>query len=175
MAARFPRLEPVGGREADGFAGFHGGETGEDVLEVFPRVQPQTAAVLDKGVNDGGFFSGVLGSDEEPVLGSELGGPDGVLNEVVVDLDPSVPQIGLELGPLVEGVGDGFDASPTAALSLAFRCRPNTFTGNELCREIDGSPIQFASLDVGHPAHNMAHDRFRVPLDMGDGRIAPDK
>ena len=50
----------------------------------------------------------MLGYDEEPVFGSELGGADGVLNEVVVDLDPTVPQIGLEVGPLVEGVGDGF-------------------------------------------------------------------
>ncbi len=65
-------------------------------------------AVLDEGIDDGGFFSGVLGTDEEPVLGSEFGRPDGVLNEVVVDLDTAVAQIGLEVGPLVEGVGDGF-------------------------------------------------------------------
>lgn len=101
-------FEPVGRGEAGGFARFHGGQTGEDVFEVFPRVDPQAAAVLDEGVDDGGFFSGVLGSDEEPVLGSELGRPDGVLNKVVVDLYPAVAQIGLEVGPLVEGVGDGF-------------------------------------------------------------------
>ena len=100
-------FEPVGRGEAGGFARFHGGQTGEGVLEVFPRVDPQ-AAVLDEGVDDGGFLSGVLGTAEEPVLGSELGGPDGVLNEVVVDLDTAVVQIGLEVGPLVEGVGDGF-------------------------------------------------------------------
>jgi len=101
-------FEPVGWGEAGGFARFHGGQTGEDVLEVFSRVDPQAAAVLDEGVDDGGFFSGVLGTDEEPVLGSELGGPDGVLNEVVVDLDTAVVQVGLEVGPLVEGVGAGF-------------------------------------------------------------------
>jgi len=104
----FSGSEPVGGREAGGLAGFHGWQTGEDVFEVFPRVDPHAAAVLDEGVDDGGFFAGMLGTDEEPVLGSEFGGPDGVLNEVVVDLDTAVAQIGLEVGPLVEGVGDGF-------------------------------------------------------------------
>ena len=82
-AASFVCLVPVGGCETDRLAGFHGGETGEDVFEVFPRVQPQTAAVLDEGVDDRGFLSGVFGSDEEPVLGSELGGADGVFDEVM--------------------------------------------------------------------------------------------
>ena len=73
--------EPVGGREVGGLAGFHGGQTGEDVFKVFPRVEAKAAAVLDEGVEDGGFFSGVLAADEEPIFGSELGAPDGVLNE----------------------------------------------------------------------------------------------
>ena len=57
-------FEPVGGGEAGGFAGFHAGQAGEDVFEVVTRVDPETAAVLDEGVEDGGFFSGVFGSDE---------------------------------------------------------------------------------------------------------------
>ena len=105
------RREPVDGGEAGGFAGQHGqhgGQAGEDVFEIVTRIDPETAAVLDEGVDDGGFFASMLGTDEEPVLGSELGGPDGVFDEVVVDLDTAVAQIGLEVGPLVEGVGDGF-------------------------------------------------------------------
>ena len=101
-------FEPVAGGETGGFARFHGGQAGEDVFEVVPRIDVEATAVFDKGVNDGGFLAGVLGSDEEPVPGPELGGADGVFNEVVVDLDAAVGQIGLEVGPLVEGVGDGF-------------------------------------------------------------------
>ncbi len=67
-AARFFRILPVCRGEAGGLACFHGGKTGEDVFEVFPRVDAEAAAVLDESVNDGGFFAGVLGSDEEPVF-----------------------------------------------------------------------------------------------------------
>ena len=101
-------FEPVGRGKAGGFAGHHAGQTVENVFEVVTRIDPETAAVLDEGVEDGGFPAGVLAADEEPVLGPELGGTDGVLDEVVVDLDAAVCQIGLEVGPLVEGVGDGF-------------------------------------------------------------------
>jgi hypothetical protein len=56
--------EPVGGGQARGLAGFHGGHTGEDVFEVVTRVDSKAAAVLDEGVDDRGFFSGMLGSDK---------------------------------------------------------------------------------------------------------------
>ena len=98
----------VGGGETGCFARFHGGQAGEDVFEVVTRIDAEAVAVLDEGVEDGGFFASVFATNEEPVLGSELGGTDGVFDEVVVDLDAAVAQIGPEVGPLVEGVGDGF-------------------------------------------------------------------
>ena len=61
-------FEPVGGGEAGGFAGHHAGQTGEDVFEVVTRIDPEAAAVLDEGVEDGGLPAGVLAADEEPVL-----------------------------------------------------------------------------------------------------------
>ena len=108
LGAAAAGCEPVGWGEAGGGAGQHAGQAGEDVFEVVTRVDPEAAAVFDEGVEDGGFLAGVLGSDEEPVLGSELGGADGVLDEVVVDLDAAVCQIGFKVRPLVEGVADGF-------------------------------------------------------------------
>ena len=52
-AASFLCLVPVGECQTGRVAGFHGGETGEDVFEVFPRVDAEAAAVLDEGVDDG--------------------------------------------------------------------------------------------------------------------------
>ena len=52
-AESFLCLVPVGGCQTGRVAGFHGGETGEDVFEVFPRVDAEAAAVLDEGVDDG--------------------------------------------------------------------------------------------------------------------------
>jgi hypothetical protein len=37
---------------------------------------PKAAAVLDEGVVDGGFFTGMLGVDKEPVFRPEFGGTD---------------------------------------------------------------------------------------------------
>lgn len=50
----------------------------------------------------------MFGSNEEPVSGSKLGGADGVFDEVVIDFDPAVAEIGFKVRPLVEGVDDGF-------------------------------------------------------------------
>ena len=74
---------PVSGGEASGFAGFHAGQASEDVLEVVPRIDAEAAAVFNEGVEDGGFFAGVLAADEKPVLGTKLGGTDGVFDEVM--------------------------------------------------------------------------------------------
>ncbi len=67
-------FEPVGGGESDSFAGQHGGQASQYVFEVVTRINPETAAVLNQGVEDGGFLDGILAADEEPVLGSEFGG-----------------------------------------------------------------------------------------------------
>jgi hypothetical protein len=72
--------QPVGGGEAGGFAGHHAGQAGGDVFEVVTRVDREAATVFDEGVEDRGFLAGILAADEEPVLGTELGGADGVFD-----------------------------------------------------------------------------------------------
>ena len=47
-------------------------------------------------------------TDEQPVLLADGGGPDGILDGVVVDLDSAIFEIDGEHGPQREGVVDGF-------------------------------------------------------------------
>lgn len=81
---------------------------GEYFGEVFLGIDAQAAAVLHYGVEDGALLSGLLVVEEQPVFGSELGRADRVLDEIVADFHPAVAKIGFELGPLVDGVADGF-------------------------------------------------------------------
>lgn len=81
---------------------------GQHVLKVFAGVDAQPAAVLHDGVEDGAFFARFDVAEEQPVLGSELGRADGILDEVVVDLDPAVDEEEFELRPLAQGILDGF-------------------------------------------------------------------
>ena len=99
---------PVRGGEFARVFGEHAWQPGEDVCQVFFGVDPQAAAVLDYGVEDGAFVSGFFVADEHPIFGSELGGADGVFYEIVTDLDSPVAEVGLEVGPLVDGVAEGF-------------------------------------------------------------------
>ncbi len=101
-------LLPFLGCEVGGFAGFHGGQAGENVFEVISRYDAEATAVFHDGVEDCGFLAGGFVADEQPVLGSKLRRANGVFDEVVVDLDAPIAQIGFEVGPLVESVGDGF-------------------------------------------------------------------
>ena len=80
----------------------------EDPDEVFPRVDLPATAALDEGEPDGVGLSGGFAAHEEPVFGSELGGADAVLDEVVVDFQSSVHEADFELQPLAKGVVDGF-------------------------------------------------------------------
>lgn len=100
--------QPVGGGEGGGVGEFcQGWQPGQHVGQIGPGIDAEAAAVLHHGVEDGGFPAGVLATDEEPVLRSELGRTNGVLDEVVVDLDAAVREVGLQLAPLVDGVAHG--------------------------------------------------------------------
>ena len=57
---------------------------------------------------DGAGASGFGTAEEEPVLFPNCRWADGVLDEVVVDLDVSVIGVDEQLIPEIEGVGDGF-------------------------------------------------------------------
>ena len=100
-------FESVGWGQGDGAFGQHVGQAGEDVGEIFLGVDAEAAAVFDDGVEDGAFFAGFLVAEEQPVFGSELGGADGVFDEVVANFYPPIAKIGFEVGPLVNGVADG--------------------------------------------------------------------
>ena len=63
---------------------------------------------FDHCVDDRAPPAGVFSADEHPVFHAELGGADCVLGEVVVELDPSVFEAGLEVGELFVGVREGF-------------------------------------------------------------------
>ena len=58
----------------------------EDPFEVGEGIEAVATDLFDKGVDDGTAPSGVIASDKEPVLGSNLGWADSVFGEVVVEL-----------------------------------------------------------------------------------------
>jgi len=95
-------FEPVGRGQGDGVFGQHAGQAGEHVGEVFFRMDSQTTAVFDDGLEDGAFLTGFFIADEQPVLGSELGRTDRVFHEVVANLYPAIAEIGFEIGPSVD-------------------------------------------------------------------------
>ena len=113
-SGRFPNFlavagfEPVGGRQGDCVFGQHAGQAGEDVGEVFLGVDAEAAAVFYKGVEDGAFLTGFFIAEEQPVFRTELGGANGVFDEVVANFYPAIVQVGFEVGPLVDGITDGF-------------------------------------------------------------------
>ena len=55
---------PVGGGESDSLAGQHGGHASQKVFEIVTRINPETAAVLNEGLDDGRFLVGILAVEE---------------------------------------------------------------------------------------------------------------
>lgn len=76
-------------------------------MEVVAGVDAQAPAVFQDGVEDGAALAGIGVAEEQPVLLSQGGGADGILDEVVVDLQPPVIAVAEQLGPEGEGVGNG--------------------------------------------------------------------
>jgi hypothetical protein len=62
------------------------------------------AAALDDGIQDGATFPGFGVADEEPVLFAQGSGPDGILHEVLVDLDMAIVKVDAEQFPVAQGV-----------------------------------------------------------------------
>ena len=85
---------PVGG----------GGQPGEHMAQIGVRIESATSAALDDGVEDGAAFPGLGFANEQPVFLSEGGGPDGIFDEVLVDLDASVVKINTEQRPKIQRV-----------------------------------------------------------------------
>ena len=86
MSAALRRLRPGFGREIFDLPVGHRRQAGEDVPEIGERIEAAPSAALDDGVDDGAAGARLGFADEEPVLLSDSGGTNGVLDQVVVDL-----------------------------------------------------------------------------------------
>ena len=85
----------------------HRREAFEHVGQIrFHGVSAATGAFHQR-VDDGGALAGGFAAGEEPVLFTNGGGPNAVLDPVVVNFQAAVLLIGAELVPLTEGVVDG--------------------------------------------------------------------
>ena len=84
----------------------HGRQSGKDFAEVSERIDAATAAGFDDRVDDGAAIAGSGFADEEPVLLPHSGGTDGILDAVVVDLEPAVGEEEEQAWPLAERVVD---------------------------------------------------------------------
>ena len=118
-------FEPIGWGQDFGIFRQHAGQPCQDVGEVFLEVDAQAAAVFYDGVEDGAFLTGLFIAEEQPVFGSQLGGANGVFHKVVANFNPTVAKIGFEVGPLVDGVTDGF---------AEFALGPEWNSGGRVCR-----------------------------------------
>ena len=83
------------------------GQPGEHVAQVGERIDTAAATAFDDGVEDGAALASVGGTDEQPVLFAQGGGPDGVFDQVVVNLEATVVEINAQQGPLGEGIVEG--------------------------------------------------------------------
>src|SRR5271168_507979 len=76
-------------------------QAGEDVVQIGVRIESATAAALDDGVEDGAAFPSFGFADKQPVFLTEGRWPDGVFDQVVVDLDASIVEVNTQLGPVI--------------------------------------------------------------------------
>src|SRR5580658_8628636 len=83
------------------------GQPGQHVFEVSVGIDVAPPAAFDEGVDDGASLTGSGFSDKEPVLFSHGGGPNGVFDQVVVDLQTAIFQKEREGGPLAQSIIDG--------------------------------------------------------------------
>src|SRR5262245_14031597 len=79
-------------------------QASEDVVEVSVGIDVPTTAALDDGVDDRTTLASSGFADEEPVFLSDGGWPDRILHEIIVNLDPAVPQVNVQSAPLAQGV-----------------------------------------------------------------------
>ena len=142
-AKRFPTadLEPVGRGQRDGVLGQHAGQAGEHVGEVFLGIDAKAAAVFHDGVEDGALLTGHLIADEQPVFRTKFGRTNRVFHEIVADFDPAVAKVDFEVGPLVDGVADGF---------AEFAFGQNGTPQGEFVDGFPESPVDHAALGGAH-------------------------
>ena len=79
----------------------------EHILHPCSRVDPCSPAGAYEGVYDGCPICGGVVAAEEIVLLAESKRPDGILDEVVVDVDPAVVHVARQPGKKTVGIGKG--------------------------------------------------------------------
>jgi len=84
-----------------------GGQAREDVTQVGEGIDAAAAAAFDDGIEDGAAFPGLGLADEQPILFAEGGGANGILHQVLVDLDAPIVEVNAKERPQVECVLDG--------------------------------------------------------------------
>ena len=82
---------------------------GQDIAQVFLRVDVEHATGSEQAIEDGGGLSGVGAAEKEPVLFAHSGFANSVFDEIIVDFQMSVAGIDDQVRPKVQGqrpVGD---------------------------------------------------------------------
>ena len=79
----------------------------EDVAQIGLGIDAATAAAFDDGIKDGAALTGLGFADEQPVLFSECGWPDGIFHEILIDLDAAIAEVNAEREPKVQRVSEG--------------------------------------------------------------------
>ena len=98
---------PSFGREVFDLPVGRAGQPGEDVAQVGEGIDSATAAAFDDGVQDGAAFSGLGFADEQPVFLAEGRGANGILHQILVDLDAPIFEVNAKERPQVQRVVDG--------------------------------------------------------------------
>ncbi|MEI6892472.1 MAG: hypothetical protein V5783_09905 [Pontiella sp.] len=87
---------------------FHRWERGENFAKIVGGINIEFATGFDEAVDDGAGLPGVGAAKEQEVFFTDGGGPNGIFNEVIVDLQFSMLEIQVEFGPVFLGVVDCF-------------------------------------------------------------------
>ena len=88
-------------QDSEGFGGLgRVRQAGEQIRQVGLGVDAGAVAVADEGIKEGGSFAAFRIAHEKPVLLADGARTDGVLDQIVVDLDPAVLEEHEEFVPL---------------------------------------------------------------------------
>src|SRR5947208_1054273 len=65
-------------------------------------------AAHDDGVDDGTAPTGIRVADEQPVLLADRAGPDGILSQIIIDLQPAILEVASQWHPFIDAIFSGF-------------------------------------------------------------------
>ena len=104
MGRRCRRLTVCGQKRTEVVLVGHRREAIEHIGQIGFHGVTASSGAFDESVNDGGSLAGGFAASKEPVLFANGGGPDAVLDPVVVYFEAAVLLIGDELFPEAKGV-----------------------------------------------------------------------